>query len=173
MRDRVHQSEPETTASMNSSVARTLLLAFWKKMEPYASPSREESYPASINVCAFFSSFALHQMNFSTSGWSAFKITILAARRVLPPLLITPANASKPFMNERGPEARPPPESAASSSRSAERFDPVPEPHLKSMPSVFARSRIDSSESFTETIKQAEHCGRRTPDSSLATRSDV
>ena len=120
---------------------------------------------------AFFSSFALHQMNFSMSGWSAFRITIFAARRVLPPDLITPANASKPFMKESGPEARPPPESTASSSRSAERFEPVPEPHLNSMPSVLARSRIDSSESFTETMKHAEHCGRITPDSSLATRS--
>ena len=35
-----------------------------------------------------------------------FRITILAARRVLPPDLITPANASKPFMKLSGPEAR-------------------------------------------------------------------
>jgi len=39
----VHQSPSLATASMKSSVARTELLAFWKKMEPYASPSREES----------------------------------------------------------------------------------------------------------------------------------
>src|SRR6185295_10049877 len=32
-RDLVHQSESDSTASMNSSVTRTLLLAFWKKME--------------------------------------------------------------------------------------------------------------------------------------------
>ena len=31
---RVHQSASSTTACMNSSVARTELLAFWKKMEP-------------------------------------------------------------------------------------------------------------------------------------------
>ena len=110
-------------------------------------------------------------MNFSISGWSALRITILAARRVLPPDLMTPAKASKPFMKESGPEARPPPESMASSSRSGERLVPVPEPHLNSMPSVLARSRMDSSESFTETMKQAEHCGRATPDSSLAMRS--
>src|ERR1035438_1450611 len=72
---------------------------------------------------------------------------------------MTPAKASKPFMNERGPLALPPPERMASSSRRAERLEPVPEPHLKSMPSVLARSRIDSSESLTETMKQAEHCG--------------
>ena len=37
------------------------------------------------------------------------RITILAARRVLPPDLITPAKASKPFMKLTGPEAEPPP----------------------------------------------------------------
>ena len=43
----------------------------------------------------------------------------MAARRVLPPDLMTPANASKPFMNETGPEAVPPP--ASSSLRRADR----------------------------------------------------
>src|SRR5213075_468396 len=84
----------------------------------------------------------------------------LAARRVLPPDLMTPAKASKPFMKESGPEARPPPDRMASSSRNVERLEPVPEPHLNNMPSVLARSRMDSSESLTETMKQAEHCGR-------------
>ena len=42
-RDLVHQSSSRSTASMNSSVARTLLLAFWKKIDPYASPSSDES----------------------------------------------------------------------------------------------------------------------------------
>src|SRR5216110_2947761 len=88
-------------------------------------------------------------------------MTILAARRVLPPLLITPAKASKPFMKLSGPEARPPPESKPSSSRNVDRFEPVPEPHLNNMPSVLARSRIDSSVSPTELMKHAEHCGRR------------
>ena len=36
---------------------------------------------------------------------------------------------------------------------------PVPDPHLKSMPSVLARVRMESSESCTELMKQAEHCG--------------
>ena len=47
--------------------------------------------------------------------------------------------------------------------RSGERLVPVPLPHLKSMPSVLARVRIESSESFTELMKQAEHCGRVYP----------
>src|SRR5574340_222556 len=39
----VYQSRPSETASMNASVARTELLAFWKKTELYASPSSDES----------------------------------------------------------------------------------------------------------------------------------
>ena len=36
---------------------------------------------------------------------------------------------------------------------------PVPEPYLKSMPSVLASPRMESIESSTELMKQAEHCG--------------
>src|SRR5207248_6477236 len=97
------------------------------------------------------------------SGWSMLRITILAARRVLPPDLITPAKASKPFMKLRGPEACPPPESSSLEPRNGERLVPVPLPHLNNMPSVFAKVRIESSESFTELMKQAEHCGVRYP----------
>ena len=93
------------------------------------------------------------------SGCSALRMTIFAARRVLPPDLITPANASKPFMNETGPEAVPPPASSSFDERIAERLLPVPEPNLNSMPSVLARPRIDSIVSSTELMKQAEHCG--------------
>src|SRR6201981_1146385 len=86
-------------------------------------------------------------------------MTILAARRVLPPDLITPAKASKPFMKLSGPLAVPPPLRVAVEERRDERLVPVPDPHLKSMPSVLARVRIESSESCTELMKQAEHCG--------------
>src|ERR1700726_3250316 len=86
-------------------------------------------------------------------------MTILAARRVFPPDLITPANASNPFMKLTGPEAMPPPESVSRLPRSDEKFVPVPEPHLNSMPSVLARFMIDSILSCTELMKQAEHCG--------------
>ena len=88
-------------------------------------------------------------------------MTILAARRVLPPDLITPAKASKPFMKETGPDAVPPPASSSRDERMFERFEPVPEPYLNSIPSVFARPRIDSIVSWTELMKQAEHCGAR------------
>ena len=87
------------------------------------------------------------------------RMTILAARRVLPPDLITPAKASKPFMKLSGPLAIPPPLRPSVDERSVERLVPVPDPHLKSMPSVLARVRMESSESFTELMKQAEHCG--------------
>src|SRR5213594_4326678 len=100
-------------------------------------------------------------MKSTTSGWSALRITILAARRVLPPDLITPANASKPFMNDTGPEAVPPPARCSFDERILDRFDPVPEPNLNSIPSVFARPRIESIVSWTELMKHAEHCGAR------------
>src|SRR5712671_2426504 len=88
-----------------------------------------------------------------------FRITIFAARRVFPPLLITPAKASNPFMKLTGPDAIPPPDSVSLLPRSVEKFVPVPEPHLKSIPSVRVRPMIDSMLSLTELMKQAEHCG--------------
>src|SRR5436305_3401149 len=102
-------------------------------------------------------------MNSIMSGWSTLRMTILAARRVLPPDLMTPAKASKPFMKLSGPEAVPPPESVSLELRSGDKFEPVPEPHLNSMPSVLASVRMESSESLTELMKQAEHCGLRYP----------
>ena len=87
------------------------------------------------------------------------RITILAARRVLPPDLITPANASKPFMKLTGPEALPPPRSPSVLLRRVDRLLPVPDPYLKSIPSVWARVRIESMVSATLLMKQAEHCG--------------
>src|SRR4030095_6286201 len=86
-------------------------------------------------------------------------MTILAARLVLPPDLMTPAKASKPFMNDTGPDAVPPPASNSCDERMFERFEPVPEPYLHSIPSVFARVRMDSIVSCTELMKHAEHCG--------------
>src|SRR5712692_3008556 len=98
-------------------------------------------------------------MNSMMSGWSALRITIFAARRVFPPDLMTPANASYPFMNDTGPDAVPPPASSSRDERSGERFVPVPEPYLNSIPSVLASDRIESIVSCTELMKQAEHCG--------------
>src|SRR3954463_7748852 len=112
-----------------------------------------------MSAHAFFSSFTLQLMNSTTSGCSALRMTILAARRVLPPDLMTPAKASKPFMKETGPDAVPPPLSSSLDERIGDRLVPVPEPYLNSMPSVLAGPRIDSMESSTELMKQAEPCG--------------
>src|SRR5262245_26474814 len=62
-------------------------------------------------------------------------------------------------MNETGPDAVPPPDSSSFAERIGERFVPVPEPYLKSIPSVRARVRIESIVSCTELMKHAEHCG--------------
>src|SRR5579872_3391262 len=86
-------------------------------------------------------------------------MTIFAARRVFPPDLITPANASYPFMKLTGPDAVPPPASSSFEERIVDRFVPVPDPNLKSIPSVRASVRIESIVSRTELMKQAEHCG--------------
>src|SRR5438128_10678435 len=98
-------------------------------------------------------------MNSSMSGWSTFSTTILAARRVLPPDLMVPADASAPLMNETGPLAVPPPRNCSFEERSDERFRPDPEPPLKMIPSSTYQLRIERMVSSTERMKHAEHCG--------------
>src|SRR5207247_2500350 len=127
---------------MNSSVTRTLLFEFWKNTDEYAGPVNDPSYPPSMSAQAFFSSSTLQLMNSTMSGWSAFRMTIFAARRVLPPDLITPANASYPFMKETGPLAVPPPARCSLADRIVDRLLPVPEPNLNSIRSVFASVRL-------------------------------
>src|SRR5688500_20223411 len=99
-------------------------------------------------------------MNSRTSGWSEFRTTIFAARRVVPPDLIEPATESAPRMNETGPEARPPPERCSLLERMVETLMPDPEPPLKITPSVLNQSRIESIESSTEGMKHAGACWR-------------
>ena len=153
------QSSPASTASMNSSVTRTELLAFWYWIEVKPSPSIDMSKPASRSASAFFSSSALHQMKCSMSGWSTSRTTIFAARRVLPPDLIVPAQASAPRMKLTGPLAVPPFFSGSIEPRMLERLMPEPEPPRKILPSLVFQSRIDSIVSSTLRMKQAEHCG--------------
>src|SRR6266699_3169395 len=62
-------------------------------------------------------------------------------------------------MKLTGPDAVPPPARSSFDDRIGERFVPVPDPNLKSMPSVRASVRIESIVSCTELMKQAEHCG--------------
>src|SRR5580692_704254 len=148
------QSRPSITASMNSSVTRTELLAFWYCVEWLSAPSRSISKPASRNTRALRSSMALHQMKSSTSGWSTSRMTIFAARRVLPPDLIVPAEASAPRMKLTGPDAVPPPLSSSCDERMRDRFTPAPDPPLKMIPSSVYQLRIESIRSSTERMKQ-------------------
>ena len=153
------QSASSSTACMNSSVTRTELLAFWYWIEWKPSPSIDMSNPASRSAAALSSSLALHQMNSRMSGWSTSSTTILAARRVLPPDLIVPAQESAPRMKETGPEAVPPLASGSIEPRMFDRLMPEPEPPRKMRPSRVFQSRIDSIVSSTDRMKQAEHCG--------------
>src|SRR5215207_5011534 len=156
--DRSCQSRSSSTACMNSSVTRTELLAFWYWIEWLSLPSRSMSKPASPSARALRSSIALHQMNSSMSGWSALRITILAARRVFPPDLIVPADASAPRMKLTGPLAVPPPLSGSVDERIVLRFTPAPEPPLKIVPSSTYQLRMESIVSSTARMKQAEAC---------------
>lgn len=158
MRARSPKVEPDSTAFMNSSFTRTELLAFWYWTDVMSSPPRSMSKPASRRARIFSSSLTLVWMKSSMSGWSTSRMTILAARRVAPPDLIVPAEASAPRMKETGPEALPPEESSSLEERMRERFRPAPEPPLKIIPSSLYQSRIDSMESSTERMKQAETC---------------
>src|SRR3954454_5905058 len=153
------QSASSSTACMNSSVTRTELLAFWYWMEWKPSPSIDMSKPASRSAAALSSSLALHQMKSRMSGWSMSSTTILAARRVLPPDLMVPAQASAPRMNDTGPEAVPPLDSCSLEPRMLERLMPDPEPPRKMLPSLVFQPRMDSMLSSTLRMKQAEHCG--------------
>src|SRR6188474_691712 len=62
-------------------------------------------------------------------------------------------------MNETGPEAVPPPAIFSREDRMVDRLLPAPEPNLKSIASVLARSMIEDIVSWTELMKQALHCG--------------
>src|SRR3954469_218766 len=157
-RARRPKSAPVSTARMNSSFTRTELLAFWYWTLVMSLPPRSMSYPASRSARILSSSRALVSMNSSMSGWSMSRTTILAARRVAPPDLMVPAEASAPRMKETGPEAVPPEESSSLEERIRERFSPAPEPPLKIRPSSRYQFRIESMVSSTARMKQALTC---------------
>ena len=155
VRERRPNSVPSSTARMNSSVTRTELLAFWYWTETMSLPPRSMSKPASRSARILSSSRALVSTNSSMSGWSTSRTTILAARRVAPPDLMVPADASAPRMKETGPEAVPPEDSSSLEERMRERLRPAPEPPLKIRPSSLYQLRIESIESSTARMKQA------------------
>src|ERR687893_642902 len=92
------------------------------------------------------------------SEWSMSRIAIFAARRVAPPDLIVPAEASAPRMKDTGPEALPPEDSSSLDERIRDRFTPAPDPPLKIRPSSLYQFRIESMESSTARMKQADTC---------------
>src|SRR3954465_3494067 len=157
-RARRPKSVLSSTARMNSSETRTELLAFWYWTLVMSLPPRSMSYPASRRTRILSSSRALVSTNSSMSGWAMSRTTIFAARRVAPPDLIVPADASAPRMNDTGPEAVPPEESNSFTERIRERFSPAPEPPLKMKPSSLYQLRIESIVSSTDRMKQAETC---------------
>src|SRR5689334_1172608 len=158
LRARSPKEVPSSTARMNSSLTRTELLAFWYCTEVMSAPPRSMSKPASRSARILSSSRALVITNSSMSGWSTSRTTILAARRVAPPDLMVPADASAPRMKETGPDAVPPLLSSSLDDRIRERLRPAPEPPLKMKPSSLYQLRIESIESSTERMKQAETC---------------
>src|SRR3954467_3110342 len=158
LRPRRPNSPPSSTARMNSSLTRTELLAFWYWTEVMSVPPRSMSNPASRRARILSSSLALVITNSSMSGWSTSRTTILAARRVAPPDLMVPADASAPRMKETGPDAVPPELSSSFDERIRERFRPAPDPPLKMNPSSLYQFRIDSIESSTDRMKHAETC---------------
>src|SRR5262245_14447862 len=150
---------PSSTARMKPSVTRTELLAFWYCTLVMSLPPRSMSNPASRSTRIFSSSRALVSTNSSMSGWSTSSTTILAARRVAPPDLMVPAEASAPRMKLTGPLAVPPEERSSSfDDRMRERLSPAPEPPLKIRPSSLYQFRIESIESSTARMKQALTC---------------
>src|SRR5947208_13157970 len=114
------------------------------------------SNPASRRTRALRSSTALHQMKSRTSGWSTFRTTILAARRVFPPDLMVPAEESAPRMKLTGPLAVPPPARCSFDDRIGDRLIPDPEPPLKMVPSSTYQLRMDDMVSSTAKMKHAE-----------------
>src|SRR6059058_2747431 len=157
-RARRPNSVPFSTARMNSSVTRTELLAFWYWTLTMSLPPRSMSKPASRSARILSSSRAFVSMNSSMSGWSTSSTTIFAARRVAPPLLMVPADASAPRMKLTGPLAVPPDESSSLDERIRERLRPAPEPPLKMKPSSLYQFRIESMESSTDRMKHALTC---------------
>src|SRR5580692_8063361 len=151
-------SPPFSPAFMNSSLTRTELLAFWYWTEIMSAPPRSMSKPASRNARILFSSFAFVSTKSTMSGWSTSRTTILAARRVAPPDLMVPADASAPRMKLTGPLAVPPELSNSLLDRIRDRLTPEPEPPRKIRPSSLYHSRMDSMVSSTARMKQALTC---------------
>ena len=91
------------------------------------------------------------------------QITILAARRVVPPDLMAPAARSPILRKLIRPDDLPPPERGSLAALRAEKLVPVPEPYLKRRASRTHKSMMPPSftrSSAIDWMKQACGCGR-------------
>ena len=124
---------------------------------------RLASLEPATSAATFCSSSIFQETNSSMSGWSTSTTTILAARRVVPPDLMAPAARSPILRKDIRPDDWPPPDSFSPEPRMLEKFEPVPEPYLKSRASRTHRSMMPpslTSSSETPWMKQACGCGR-------------
>ena len=105
-----------------------------------------------------FSGSRLTCMNSMMSGWSTFRMAMLAPRRVLP-CFTTSVAASKGAMKLTGPEATPPVDPTTSPlGRSFEKENPVPPPLLWISAVFLTVSKMLSRESSIGRTKHAESC---------------
>ncbi len=124
--------------------------------------ARASASPAT-SAATLVSSTAFQRMYRCTSGWSRSSVTIFAARRVVPPDLIAPAARSPILRKLIRPDDLPPPDRRSFSPRRSEKFEPVPEPYLKTRASRTHRSMMPPSltrSSATDWMKQACGAGR-------------
>ena len=128
------------TSKHSSSVPEQLMQAL-----RIALRRRLRTLEPATKAATFISSEVFQSMKLSTSGWSISTITILAARRVVPPDLMAPADVSPTFRKLIKPEELPPPESGSPLPRILEKLEPVPLPYLKSRASRVQRSMIPPS----------------------------
>ena len=121
------------------------------------------SFEPATSAATFCSSLTFQLTKPSMSGWSTSTITILAARRVVPPDLIAPAARSPILRKLIRPLDLPPPDRGSHSPRRVEKLVPVPEPYLNSRASRTHRSMMPPSftrSSAIDWMKQAWGWGR-------------
>ena len=150
-------------ARMNSSLTRTELLAFWKKMEREGFGVGAGAVVAGCDEgvgLGFFLGLALDEVD--DVGMVDVEDDHLGGAAGLAAGLDDAGEGIEAAHEaERAAGGAAAGERLPIEPRMLERLVPVPDPHLKSMPSVLARVRMESSESSTELMKQAEHCGLR------------
>ncbi len=103
---------------------------------------RDSSLEPETRAATFCSSTTFQLTNSSMSGWSTSTVTILAARRVVPPDLMAPAARSPILRKLISPDDLPPPDRGSLAERRAEKLVPVPEPYLNSRASRTHRSMM-------------------------------